>query len=170
MTDAELDALVGLTRFDLEQADSHMGSASMSQEDYGDWVRYDDASSAITTLRAQLAAETARADRAEAERAAQIEVDAGIADATAKRAAGKEIEVKSLGMSELVRSWSAVQSHMTAVAHAIRAQPHDRSALDRLLAGAEARGYQLAADEAKRSGWHLRRHDLAKRDADLATP
>lgn len=39
-------------RYDLEQPDSHMGSAKMQREDYGDWVSFED----YTALRARLEA------------------------------------------------------------------------------------------------------------------
>ena len=132
---------------------------------------------AITALRAQIARreemhdcamkerddatiyadeQKARADRAEAALAAQIEADAGMLQDFAKGhfADGMVLE----------------RAALTRAAAIIRAQPHDRTALDKALAEAEARGYQLASDEAKQSGWHLRRYDLAKRDAELATP
>lgn len=111
-----------------------------------------------------LAEANARADRADAERAAQIEVDAGLIDAL-YRMALKDSD------ADLSSPWKSHKASAYGTAlQAIRNQPHDRTALDRMLAEAEARGYQLAADEAKRSGWHLRRYDLVKRDAELATP
>lgn len=33
---------VSVKRYDLQQAESHMGSAYMQEDDYGDWVRYSD--------------------------------------------------------------------------------------------------------------------------------
>lgn len=160
MTDEELDALVKLLR-------NH-------------WLGpHDEArvADAITALRTQLAEANARADRAEAERAAQIEVDAGIADALSVEWWGNYKDITH------EHSYSQHREGMSdgadEIANAIRAQPragaaehgsYDRTALDRMLAEAEARGYQLAADEAKQSGWHLRRYDLAKRDAELAKP
>lgn len=188
-TDAELDALVGLTRFDLEQAESHMGSASMSQQDYGDWVRYDDASSAITALRAHLAAANARADRAEAEisrltdlnstayidghdaakneyrdeirrlevlnaqltvmvgedaveqieaeRAAQIEVDAGILQAVADNWDCGHSDSRYCRCAELAEQWCIA-------ADEIRNQPHDRSALDAVRRAAKVEAWKEA--------------------------
>lgn len=35
-------AVAGLKRYDLEQPDSHMGSAKMVLETHGDWVKFDD--------------------------------------------------------------------------------------------------------------------------------
>lgn len=72
-------------------------------------------------------------DRAKAALAAQIEVDAGIADDYTPE--------KHSGMT--------LQAHVTGrnIASAIRNQPHDRTALDRLLADAEAKALRKAADE-----------------------
>ena len=75
MTDAEIDALVKLAGYHHEHALT--GRLVLINPDGPKF------SAAITTLRAQLAAETARANRAEAERAAQIEVDKGLCDAKA---------------------------------------------------------------------------------------
>lgn len=98
----------------------------------------------------------ARADRAKAALAAQIEADAGIA--AAETAMPSQYNIKDQWRSGIGDE----------VAEAIRSQPHDRTALDRMLAEAEERGYEIAKAEAARAGWHLRRYDLAKRDAELA--
>ena len=135
MTDEELDALD-------EVYDTMM---EVQRNPTGAWQAIQDQAAAITTLRAQLAEARvterqwiekmvdaeARAERAEAALAAQIEVDAGIANAAAKHAAEKATEAKALGTSDLARSWYAVQSHMMLWADAIRSQPHDRTALER---------------------------------------
>lgn len=64
MTTEEIEALVD--RFDLQQPDSHMGSAYMQSEPgYGDWVRFEDHAAALTALLADLAAAVARAEKAE---------------------------------------------------------------------------------------------------------
>lgn len=166
MTDKELDALV-----------SEIAKLA--------WSNADVATAAITTLRTQLAEvqaklavsneiglaleedagqQRARANRAEAALAAQIEADAGIC-ADLYLAALRDSD------NDLSSPWKSHKASAYGTAlQAIRNQPHDRTALDRMLAEAEARGYQFAADEAKRSGWHLRRYDLAKRDAELAKP
>ena len=96
------------------------------------WSNADVAATAITTLRAQLAEANARADRAEAALTAQIEADAGIAD--------DHTPEKHSGMT--------LQAHVTgkSIAAAIRAQPHDRSALDRMLAEARVKALREAAD------------------------
>ena len=83
----------------------------------------------ITTLRAQLAAANARADRAEAERAAQIKVDAKTCDRIAGNTKDFNAETRrAAGMC----------------ASAIRAQPHDRSALGRMLAEAREKALREA--------------------------
>ena len=111
----------------------------------------------------RISAANARADRAEASLAAQIEVDAGIARAEAWPDDGvyapQEFHIRD-----------AERATVEVIERAIRVQPHDRTALDRMLAEAEARGYELAKAEAARCGWHLRRYDLAKRDAELVKP
>ncbi len=54
-----------VARFDLEQPDSHMSSATMKREDgYGEWVRFTD----YEALARDLAAARDRAEKAEAER------------------------------------------------------------------------------------------------------
>jgi len=79
---------------------------------------------AITTLRAQLAAETARADRAEAERAAQIDADAAICD----------------DLHGSIWEYDAYECAL-----AIRAQPHDRTALDAAIRAAKVEAWREAA-------------------------
>ena len=95
---------------------------------------------AITTLRAQLAAETDRANRAEAERAAQIEADAGIADHYANQdycAMGypEEGGIAASGTADMIR-------------REIRAQPHDRTALEAATRAAKVEAWRLAASVA----------------------
>jgi len=83
-----------------------------------------DLADAITTLRAQLASETARADRAEAERAAQIEADAAICD----------------DLHGSIWEYDAYECAL-----AIRAQPHDRTALDAAIRAAKVEAWREAA-------------------------
>lgn len=142
MTDEELDALVRDAVFAADCL-QETGTFETAQG-----VLHDCAT-AITTLRAQLAEaraerdiweidakrnhqaaeiEFARADRAEAALAAQIEVDAGII--TSRRA-----EMDAVGdalPSAVDRAvFREIVSLLNVVAAAIRAQPHDRTALDR---------------------------------------
>lgn len=123
-TDEELDALV----FALD----HLHPDDISSRDCSD---------AITALRAQLADALAerdnavaiaadaltRANRADAERAVQIEVDADIA----------LTYPVPIGCTK-----AAIE-----IASQITHQPHDRTALDRMLAEADRTGYQRAHDE-----------------------
>lgn len=134
-TDEELDAL-------LRRLNAHKH-----------WGMTEEAFDAITALRAQLAemraeirvthacnrglvrlneATQARADRAEAALAAQIEADAGIA--VKETAMSPQFNVKD--------QWRA--SIGEEVATAIRAQPHDRTALDRMLREAILEGMRIA--------------------------
>lgn len=78
--------------------------------------------------------EAARAERAEAERAAQIEVDARIADREAHHAMREGMCYAADGMSTAY--------------HAIRTQPHDRTALDRIIAATRAEALREAAKKA----------------------
>lgn len=185
-TDEELDALVGEI-------------AKLA------WSKADVAVDAITALRAQLAemkadrdksleARLAKAeadlqamtllkenyaamkDRAEAERAAQIEADDlppfhfdryinGVLMAEGVTI-NKEPTIDSAMMAASRIASKGTNGEVPVLVY--RARPHDRTALDRMLAEAEARGYEIAKAEAARAGWHLRRYDLAKRDAELA--
>lgn len=86
-----------------------------------------------------------RADRAEqrvatleAALAAQIEVDSDVAEAE-RKIWDQRYNTSSAGFY-VCRSLANVRD-------AIRAQPHDRSALDRMLAEAEERGYEIAKAE-----------------------
>lgn len=79
----------------------------------------------------------ARADRAEAALAAQIEADAGIAEAE-RKLWDRGYSTSSAGF-EVCRSMANVRD-------AIRAQPHDRTALDRVLAEARAQSLREAAN------------------------
>lgn len=79
-----------------------------------------------------------RADRAEAALAAQIEADAGIAD-ECERQNGP---LSKRGSDPYVQGLSSAGQ---AIAAAIRAQPHDRTALDRMLAEAREKALQEAA-------------------------
>jgi hypothetical protein len=93
--------------------------------DFDDW---DTAADRIEALTAALTAANARADAAEAALAAQIEVDAAIA-----RGHGTEwTHDKETPPGE-------------AIAWCIRNQPHDRIALERLIAKAEADALRKAA-------------------------
>ena len=81
----------------------------------------------------------ARADRAEAERAAQIEVDAEIANDFHRRAI------------EWAKTVRGLEKHIgetdsSRIATAIRAQPHDRTALDRMLVDAREKALREAAE------------------------
>lgn len=133
MTDEELDALVVCLR-----------ELAMYYE------VATEAESAITTLRAQLAEaraerdvweidakrnhqaaeiEFARAEQAEASLAAQIEVDAEIA----------------LSHCYAIMSATDADARATMIHCAIRNQPHDRTALDRMLAEAREKALREAA-------------------------
>lgn len=83
------------------------------------------------------------ADETLAALAAQVEVDAGIADRISNTH-GKYAETNS----EPQRSRDiSMQIAAHKVADAIRNQPHDRTTLDRMLADAEAKALRKAADE-----------------------
>ena len=106
MTDEELDALVHT----LWHGEVTLATVASSAD-------------AITTLRTQLAEANARADRAEAALAAQIEADASIADYYADQdycAMGypEEGGIAASGTADMIR-------------RDIRSQPHDRTALER---------------------------------------
>jgi len=105
MTDEELDALVDrmLMPGEVEDDVCILGA------------------DAIRTLRVQLADVQARADRAEAERAAQIERDAGIA-------------LKHRNNLNALTSLPPQSAAAWNIYNEIRAQAHDRTALDRMLA------------------------------------
>lgn len=90
---------------------------------------------AMTMLKENYAA---MKDRAEAERAAQIEVDARIAEA--------ERKLWDRGYCTTSAGFEVCRS-LTNVRETIRAQPHDRSALDRMQAEAREKALQDAADE-----------------------
>ena len=119
MTEAELEKLMAEVTASLPGRHKP-NLVLMTVSDEALWKLID----AITTLRAQLAAETARADRAEAERAAQIEADAGICD-------------EMLG-----KIWDDEAYDCAA---AIRAQPHDRTALDAAIRAAKVEAWKEAA-------------------------
>lgn len=96
-----------------------------------------------------------RADRAEAALAAQIEVDAGIAD-ECERQNGP---LSKRGSDPYVQGLSSAGQ---AIAAAIRAQPragaaehgsYDRTALDRMLAEAREKALREAADELRGQGY-----------------
>lgn len=87
------------------------------------------ADDAITVLRAQHDAANARADRAEAALAAQIEADAGLIDLIADAATGV-----LLGSAQD----HAVLDMMKSLSAAIRAQPHSTTTLDRVKAQVRA--------------------------------
>jgi len=141
MTDEELDALVkqamdrAIER--LQNLHSHAGRPAWDQ------VICEELSEPITTLRAQLAEANARADRAEAALAAQIEVDAEICTYIIKNydcmKADKEtyqpmwVQKVAKGMVSLARE-------------DIRNQPHDRTALERMLAETREKALREAYD------------------------
>ena len=80
----------------------------------------------------------ARADRAEAALAAQIEVDSDVAEA--------ERKIWDRGYNTSSAGFYVCRS-LANVRDAIRAQPHDRTALDRMLAEAREQALRDAADE-----------------------
>lgn len=150
-TDEELDALVRRLTWHREHVVT--GKLVYANEDGPD------AADAITALRAQLAeveakAErrrrmhkslakryaiaNARADRADAERAAQIERDAGIA-------------LKHRNNLNALTSLPPQSAAAWDIYNEIRAQPHDRTALDRMLAEAREKVLHEAADLADTS-------------------
>lgn len=164
MTNEELDALVQRLTW----------AAGIDQAEYP-FPLCNDAADAITTLRAQLAevraelafvtenrnnwqdtatrrwfrAEEAlaRADRAEAERAAQIEADAGIAEAqealAAKRANDDDADARSDWDAGLI---FGTQVGARLISASIRVQPHDRTALDAMLRAERENALREAAD------------------------
>lgn len=79
-----------------------------------------------------IGAERARAARAEAERAAQIEADAGICDERGRR------EQDDFGLCRGTQNYYRARD-------AIRSQPHDRSALAKMLADARMAALREAA-------------------------
>jgi len=121
---------------------------------------------ALTALRAQraeawaavkLTAEIsekafARADRAEAALAAQIEADAGLIDAEAKYQQEIAVAQMSKGIPWQSSEWAFRK--LTDAAEEIRNQPHDRSALDRHDADTRAKALREAADELKGQGYN----------------
>lgn len=140
--------------------------------------RIGDVMDEITALRAQLASATygrevaeacnrglvrlneatqERADRAEAALAAQIETDARIADHEAHHAMREGMCYAADGMSTAY--------------HAIRAQPHDRTALDRIIADTRAKALRGAAKVCDKnehvSGWVSRDAILAMIDKPI---
>lgn len=133
MTDAELDALV--QRLDDMSDISRDHAAGLL--DLGHKVAVNQAKSAITTLRAQLAEaqrlmrlertiadkNADRADRAEAALAAQIEADAAMFDNDMNLSK----QICCNGQMCGCRGATAEEY----VTHVIRNQPHDRTALDR---------------------------------------
>ncbi len=94
----------------------------------------------ITALRSQLAAETDRADRAEAERAAQIELSARLLDDWAANLR----DLKIYGTPAIVETCAGM----------IRAQPHDRTALDAAIRAAKVEAWREAADKLKGQGYN----------------
>ena len=114
-------------------------------------------SDAITTLRTQLAevshmlalskltteAVLARAERAEAALAAQIETDAGIA--RHRHAVSEDAFQKGLGAENRHCALEAIH-----IADKIADQPHDRTALDRMLAEAREKALREAIIEGMR--------------------
>ena len=84
----------------------------------------------------------ARADRAEAALAAQIEADADAAD----RISNMHGKYAETGIDPQRSRDIAMQIAAHRVATAIRNQPHDRTALDRMLAEARAQALRDAAD------------------------
>lgn len=152
-TDEELDALVRR----MESVSLQVGVPSRTILD-SDVIRK--AAEAITALRAQLARreemhdcamkerddatlyadeQKARADRAEAALAAQIEVDAGVLDAVADNWSCGHMP-PHCDCARDIEQWRFA-------ADEIRNQPHDRTALDRIIAATRAEALRDAADK-----------------------
>lgn len=113
----------------------------------------------ITTLRAQLAAETARADRAEAERAAQIEADAGIVAEEAKYQQEIAVTQMTKGIPWHSADWAFRK--LTDVERLIRAQPRSSTALDAAIRAAKVEAWKEAADLCQSDGWGYKDDILA---------
>lgn len=168
--DTELDALV----CDLENEAGDLGGWGIdqgSQQACMSSILAQNAADAITNIRAQLAealadvdswknralrqnevanGEGERADRAEAALAAQIEADAGIADYYVKMRECQIADEKAkaahhIDVSQLMR-WGAGKVQSEVIATAIRAQPHDSTALDRMLRAEREKALRGAAD------------------------
>lgn len=143
-TDEELDALVKRLTW----------AAGIDQAEYP-FPMCNEAADAITALRAQLARreemhecameerddatiyadeQKARADRAEAERAAQIEADAGL--------------VRKFAKGHFAEGMILERAALNRVAALISRQPHDRTALDRIIAATRANALRDAATKA----------------------
>lgn len=96
-------------------------------------------SDAIVSIRAQLAEANTRADRAEAALAAQIEVDARIADSYADQ------DYCALGYPE--DGGIAASGTADMIRREIRNQPHDRTTIDQIIADTRAEALRDAADK-----------------------
>lgn len=108
-------------------------------------ARYGEPDFAWQTHKEALAEANARADRAEAALAAQIEADAGIADMLVKSAdAAMQLATDDEHSVKVgVASQKAMAQRISAF---IRNQPHDRTALDRLLAEAREQALREAGE------------------------
>ena len=158
--DEELDALVKR----LENVSLQVGVPSRTVLD-SDVIR--SAAAAITTLRAQLAEVIARAEQAEAERAAQIEADAWQPIETAPTDYTHVIGIDAKGCiartwffapSSLTREWLRIGLPGKAIWHPTHwkplhepdTQPHSRTALDAAIRAAKVEAWKEAADLPKR--------------------
>jgi hypothetical protein len=93
-----------VARYDLDQPDSHMGSATMKREDgYGDWVRFTD----YEALAAKLAEVTAERDEA----TNQLDSARHSIDVLEKRAAEVEAEKREMVMQSLADLGQAQEAY-----------------------------------------------------------
>lgn len=163
-TDEELDTLVEqahrlvayLTVYgsDSDQEAADVIGALLAQ--LADEHRFKDriiaeASDALEAIGKRCVAANARADRAEAALAAQIEVDARIADdyvAMRERQISVEQAKAShhIDVPQIMR-WQAGKVQSREIATSIRTQPHDLTALDQTIADTRAKALTWAADQ-----------------------
>lgn len=149
MTDEELDEMARDLchtgelsmpyRCEISDAITTMRAQIADQKRFKDRI-IAEASDALEAIGKRCDAANARADRAEAEKAAQIEADAGIAD----RAADADHKYM-LKYPDEANRYDFSRHRAECIASAIRAQPHDRSALDRMLAEAREKALRDAA-------------------------
>jgi hypothetical protein len=127
---------MSVTRFDISGYDFDFDISGcdfdIAEDTEGEWVRYVDHAAALT-------AANARADAAEAALAAQIEADAGLRNRVATA-------IFDPGLTEGYKGdRTLTEWQVDAVMRAIANQPHDRTALERLIAKAEADALRKAA-------------------------
>ena len=155
-TDEELDALV-------ERLDNLF--AMLEEEGFYTKANTADfARKAITTIRSQLAEANTRADRAEqrvatleAALAAQIKADAGIVDQMFYNPTTDADFSDDTNLNDWA-GWATIGQLREWSSEAIRAQPHDRTALDRMLAEAREKALREAYQAVGRivAGYELR--------------